>query len=389
MSYRQSTGDVVEAVVGSLLGKGTYATAWALLPPRGGEGAATAGPPLAVMKVFRRPDAALAALFGHACAEEAAAQWARERRAGEALRLGPALHAGFAHVAQLLSSDAQLVLAGGGSAACAPPRLLVHEFAGQSLARRETLTRLGFAARLSVAVQLAQAASLLRLHDIVHADINAENCCLDVDGRLRLIDFGNAVVLEGARQRAQTCERLAKLRTKYLHHPRFPASERFGFPTSVAQLIADIERPRGLSVYSGPGTAYDPEMLPGNLAATPPEALRGTLQPGASDVYGVAILLWWLLTAEETPFEIDIDGDRAHFFGWADFYSRSGEEQLAWLREGLDRRCLPELRAEASPGQLSATAAWIAAALVEAPERRPAEGPVALAAAAAAAARTA
>ena len=61
------------------------------------------------------------------------------------------------------------------------------------------------------------------------------------------------------------------------------------------------------------------QAFPGNLAAMPPEVLRGLLIPGASDVYGQAlgsaarseivriesvasglgILLWWLLTGQD------------------------------------------------------------------------------------------
>jgi len=365
------SGDDIDARVGRLLGQGSYALAYELLPSVGG---------LAVLKAFRRPDPALAALFGRGCAQEVAAQYLRERRAGEALRLGPASHPGFPHVAQLLSAAPRLERGPTSNACDEPAQMLVHEHAGEAIGRPSALARLGFACRVAVVAQLMRAAALLRLHGIVHADINAENICVDGSGRARIIDFGNAVILEGSRDRAQACERLAQLRTKYLHHPRFPPSERYSFPMSVGRLIADVERPRGIDLYSG--CAYDPEMLPGNLAATPPEALRGTLHPGASDVYGLGVLLWWFLTGEEAPFEIDITGDRASFVGWASFYKLTSAEQVATLRGELQRKLLPELRGgaggSAAPDELDVAAGWLCAALAEVPEQRPRAGTAAV-----------
>lgn len=74
-----------------------------------------------------------------------------------------------------------------------------------------------------------------------------------------------------------------------------PSVGRFPRPQSLAHLL-DLERAHGLEVY---GRSYGGEAFCGNLAATPPEALRGRLLPGASDVYGVAVLYFSLLTGEE------------------------------------------------------------------------------------------
>jgi len=176
-------------------------------------------------------------------------------------------------------------------------------------------------------------------------------------------------------RRAQPCDRLATLRTKYIHNPRFPSWERHTFPMSIAKLISEVERPRNVEVYCGPGTLYDPELFTGNLAAAPPETLRGALLPGASDVYGVAVLLWWMLTGEESPFEIDISGERAEFVGWAFYYRQSSEEQLAFIRSNLERNLLSSLAAQLSKEELRSLASWLCSALAEAPERRPRAGP--------------
>lgn len=351
MRYAADGGAPVEARVLRLLGRGSYASAWEL---------ETQGGARAVLKRFQPPDGATAALFGRHAAEEMRQQWARERRVGEELRLGPMAHPGYAHVAQLLSAAPVLDPSPGGDSA-----MLVHEHAGRALASAAPL--LDFASRLAVAGQLLRAAALLRLHGVVHADINAENACVDAAGRARLIDFGNAVLLEGSRGRAVACDRMAALRSKYLHNPRFPASERYAFPLSVARLISDVERPRGLDVYTD--RPYDPEMLPGNVAATPPEALRGMVQPGLSDVYGVGILLWWMLTGEETPFDIDVEGDRIVFVGWARFYALSQDELREELQAALRARLAPALRG-AEPQAVDRVAAWLTALLAEAPEDR-------------------
>jgi len=163
------------------------------------------------------------------------------------------------------------------------------------------------------------------------------------------------------------CERLRRLRTRYVHDPRFPASERYAHPLSLGRLITDVERPRGLDVY---GRWYDPDHFAGNLAATPPEALRGVLVPGLSDTYGVAVLLWQLLTGAETPFEVEVQCERVRFDGWARFYALPAPEQRASLRGRLEAALLPGVRGEAGPAVLDALADWLTGALAEAPEGR-------------------
>lgn len=291
-------GGLVEASVGRLLGRGSFASAWELLP-RDSFGQR------AVLKCFPRPDPAVAAIWGHRAAREAEEQFARERRAGEALRAGPRGHQGQRHVARLLSAAPELVDAP--AAGEGPAHMLVHEYAGQALESPTALAPFGLRARAAAVGQLLHAVALLRLHGIIHADISPGNCGIDATGQARLFDFGNAVFLEGARDRAEPCERLAELRARYVHQPRFPAAERYSYPLPVDKLIAAIEKPCGIDPYA---TTYDPELFPGNLAAAPPEALRGRLQPGGSDVYGAGIVLWWLLTGSETPFEIDIQAGR-------------------------------------------------------------------------------
>lgn len=162
------------------------------------------------------------------------------------------------------------------------------------------------------------------------------------------------------------CPRLEPLRHRYVHHPLFPPSERYAYPLSVRQLIATVEQPCGIDLYGR--CTYDPDLFPGNLAAAPPEALRGILQPGGSDVYGLGVVLWWLLTGQETPFEISVELDRVRFAGWADFYGLPVEGRREALLSRLEASLLPELRSALT--QAEAVADWLLSALAEAPEDR-------------------
>lgn len=361
---------VVEACVDRLLGRGSYASAWQLQPSDGARPA--------VLKCFEAPDPAAILIYGRGMAEEAAEQLAREKRAGEVLLVGAKSHTGQQHIARLLSTDPILAVDPGGeqfehrraasAATKSPTAMLVFEHAGQALERPAALAAIGFHARCEVIRQLLRAVALLRIHGIVHMDINAENCGVDELGQARLFDFGNAFVLEAARDRSAVHPRLKKLHSKYVHHPKFPAAERYAHPLPVGQLIATVEHPCGIDPYA---IRYDPEQFPGNCAATPPEVLRGRVVPGASDVYGLGVLLWWLLTGTETMFEVDVELDRVRFDGWAHFFRLPEEERRDELRRRLRAELLPELQVDATtPQDLQEVADWMLGAFAEAPEGR-------------------
>lgn len=344
-------GTDVPLMLGRPLGQGSYAEVWELLESNG-------VPAGAVLKCFRPAEAVLACLFGEEYRKEVAGQYERERQAGIRLHMGPA-HPGRDHVAQVLSCEVE------GDVPAQP--MLVIEHAGQSL-EGSAADGLSLPERLQVVEELLKAVTYLGLLGIVHCDVSQGNCCIAPNGSAKLVDFGSAALLEGARsRRAEVCPRLERLRMRYLHHPRFPAAERYGHPLLLSRLISEIEQPRGLNVYAG---NYDPDHFAGSLAAAPPEALRGVLVPGFSDVYGVGVLLWQLLTGEETPFEIDVECDRVRFIGWDSFFASSPTEQCAFLRDRLESALLPQLRASCTTSDLEKLARWLSLALAEAPESR-------------------
>ncbi|CAK0789802.1 unnamed protein product [Prorocentrum cordatum] len=345
------------------LGRGSYATAWELQSTCHGENRA-------VLKIFDQ-DPMVRCLFGSRCFDEVEAQFSRESRALLRLHQGP-VHEGRHHVIQLLSAAPSVDDSWASSKALVRGRLLralVQEYAGATM---DSFPAAEFRVAQCVAMadQMRKAVAYLRPLGIVHADISLANCALDGSGRARLIDFGNSLVLEEWPARSAAaghCARLERLRMRYVHHPRFPPAERYSYPLSVARMISDIERPRHINVYS---EWCDPDLFPGNLAAAPPEVLRGLLLPGLSDVYSVGVLLWQLLTIEETPFEIDMVADRIRFKGWDNFYSLPLVTRVAFLVDRLAANLRPHLRSELSRSDLQKLGTWFGDALAEAPEDR-------------------
>ncbi|CAJ1354235.1 unnamed protein product [Effrenium voratum] len=262
-----------------LLGSGCFACCWQLRIQSPGTER------LAVLKHFVAVDCAVAAVFGKELLGQHHEQFRKEKLIGERLALRPAL---ARHAAALISASVRFL----GLPEAAPAnqeRMLVLQHAGQPL---DQLSPRQLPEPGPVVNQLLAGVEMLRGLGVVHADISPSNCCCSPVGRVRLVDFGSALLLEGRRRGEDP--RLERLRTRYVHHPRFPVSERYGYPLSVQRLINEIELPRGIDVYQA---RYDCEAFPGNLAATPPEMLRGFLAP-QSDVYGLGILYWWMLTGE-------------------------------------------------------------------------------------------
>ncbi|CAJ1429711.1 unnamed protein product [Effrenium voratum] len=265
-----------------LLGSGCFACCWQLRIQSPGTER------LAVLKHFVAVDCAVAAVFGKELLGQHHEQFRKEKLIGERLALRPAL---ARHAAALISASVRFL----GLPEAAPAnqeRMLVLQHAGQPL---DQLSPRQLPEPGPVVNQLLAGVEMLRGLGVVHADISPSNCCCSPVGRVRLVDFGSALLLEGRRRGEDP--RLERLRTRYVHHPRFPVSERYGYPLSVQRLINEIELPRGIDVYQA---RYDCEAFPGNLAATPPEMLRGFLAP-QSDVYGLGILYWWMLTGEAWP----------------------------------------------------------------------------------------
>ncbi|CAE7843357.1 unnamed protein product, partial [Symbiodinium necroappetens] len=294
----------VRATAGRHLGSGTFASVWELQlsPPQSfGD--------LAVLKHFPKVSAAVAAFFGQSLLGQHRKQWEKEKAVGDRLSSGPQ-HKGRGHVVALLSSQ-PIFLAEARDlrqdAEANSELMLVLEHAGQPL-ESIRMESLDLPSRCDIINQLLHAVKLLRLNGIIHADISAGNCCLDADGRARLVDFGNSLLVSTA-QRAAACQPLERFRARYVHHRRFPCCARYSYPLSIRRLVEEIERPNTIDVY---GCCYDVEAFPGNLAATPPEVLRGLMVPGASDVYGLGILLWWLLTGQS--FDCDVACMRGGYY---------------------------------------------------------------------------
>jgi len=214
---------------------------------------------------------------------------------------------------------------------------------------------------------LCKALAFLRVMDVVHGDISPGNVCIDASGHARIIDFGNAVLFDHARGRTMPCAQLEKIRQRYVRCPGFPASQRYSHPLPLVELIEKVEKPAGIDVYAG---WYDPDLLVGNPAANPPEALRGMVMPGYSDMYGLGVLLWNLLTGEETPFDIEVACDRVRFSGWAAYYTWSEHAQWTYLSRLLESRIRPDLASDMAKAEMQSIVTWFLHAFAEAPENR-------------------
>jgi len=345
---------VVQARISALLGQGSFASAWQLTSL-----SHECGPSTAVLKVFVAPSSMLACLYGHEFVQEMAEQMSRERKVGERLATGPR-HAGQAHIARLLSSLPVTPQEEG------LPGMLVHEDAGTPL-EGQVGADLSYSQRLAVVDGLCKGLAYLRLMDVVHGDISPGNVCIDSAGNARIIDFGNAVLFETARGRTMPCGQLEKIRSRYVRCRGFPASQRYAHPLPLVEVIEKIEKPAGINVYA---EWYDPDLFVGNPAANPPEALRGMVMPGYSDMYGLGVLLWSMLTGEESPFDIEVACDRVRYTGWEAFYSWSEESQRTYLSRRLEENILPGLAADVSQADMQSIITWLLHALAEAPENR-------------------
>eukprot|EP00929_Paragymnodinium_shiwhaense_P059345 TRINITY_DN29723_c0_g1_i3.p1 TRINITY_DN29723_c0_g1~~TRINITY_DN29723_c0_g1_i3.p1 ORF type:complete len:820 (-),score=191.03 TRINITY_DN29723_c0_g1_i3:388-2763(-) len=352
--------------VGKHLGSGSHACCWALLDADCADASTDSGPIVAVVKQFYKPEPVFAALYGHEFVQELEEVPRRERRVGEVLRLTTA-HEGRRFVAQLLATQSEAQFEEEDLCSRAPSGpFLVFQYAGQPL--EKAVARLGLGERFALVDRLLVAVDYLRLCNVVHGDVSLGNCCLGEDNLPRLVDFGNAVLFESSRSRQAPSQRLEKLRSKYVHHKRFPAAERYSYPVQLGRLIEAIEIPRQIKLYE---QSHDPDIFPGNLAATPPEVLRGAVVPGQSDTYGVAVMLWQMLTTEETPFDIDVECERIRFEGWNSYYKLTESEKLTYLQDRLDRTLQPELKDDwvALPGK-AGVFEWLREALAELPEER-------------------
>eukprot|EP00913_Durusdinium_trenchii_P024984 g23450.t1 len=183
------------------LGSGSYASVWELRL----RCASGAVPRRAVLKHFPPVDAAKERAIGERLSHVAArADTAAEFR-------------GRRHVAALLAAEPRFV----GVAPEAPANqelMLILEHAGDPLEQRWQEERSAIRPRSTCPVersaiveQLLEGVELLGLCGVVHADISASNCCID--------DAGVAA--------RQASGKLERLRSRYVHHPRFPCSERY------------------------------------------------------------------------------------------------------------------------------------------------------------------
>ncbi|GEM_PF-5422446 len=117
--------------------------------------------------------------------------------------------------------------------------------------------RLAVAEAVSLVVQAAHALAAAHRHGVVHRDVKPANLLVDVDGRLKIVDFG------------------------------------------VAWEPAGESRPQG------------GEYLMGTPAYVAPEQLQGAPVDGRADLYSLAVVLFRCLTGER-PFEGRSVGDVIH-----------------------------------------------------------------------------
>lgn len=139
--------------------------------------------------------------------------------------------------------------------------LLMKEYPGCSLAELpKSRQGLSIPELVQLGIRLGKALGILHRHNILHRDVKPENLHWDLEGRLRLLDFG-----------AACC----------------------------------------------PGVTEDrPDNMPGTPSFMAPELLAGALSTAQSDLYAAGVTLFWMLTrhypyGEIEPFQKPVFGEPA------------------------------------------------------------------------------
>jgi serine/threonine protein kinase/Flp pilus assembly protein TadD len=130
---------------------------------------------------------------------------------------------------------------------------------GETLTERTRLAPLPLLEALDVALQVADALAHAHAHNVIHRDVKPQNVMLTAQGRVKVLDFGLAKVA------AQNTE----------------------------AALLDTE-----SLLSQPG------LLVGTVPYMSPEQLRSDLLDGRSDIFGLGVLLYEMVSGRQ-PFARD------------------------------------------------------------------------------------
>lgn len=173
--------------------------------------------------------------------------------------MSESLHRRFQRERQILADLAHPHIArllDGGSLADGTPYLVMEYVDGVSIAAYCDERDLGIRERVELFRQVADAVQFAHANLVVHRDIKPDNVLVGADGRVRLLDFGIAKLLEG--------------------------------PT--------LAEPSGPAAVPGQGerTLHGAALL--SPAYASPEQLRGQAITTATDVYSLGALLYRLLT---------------------------------------------------------------------------------------------
>jgi serine/threonine-protein kinase len=177
------------------------------------------------------------------------------------------LHARFQRERQILADLAHPHIArllDGGSLSDGTPYLVMEYVDGTSISKYCDDRELGLRDRVGLFRQVADAVQFAHANLVVHRDIKPDNVLVDADGRVRLLDFGIAKLLEG---------------------PTLAEPEALGEPA-----------------VAGERTLHGAALL--SPAYASPEQLRGEAITTATDIYGLGALLYRLVTGRAP-------GDRA------------------------------------------------------------------------------
>ncbi|MBN2362420.1 MAG: protein kinase [Deltaproteobacteria bacterium] len=182
------------------------------------------------------------------------------------------------------------VFAAGAHNGC--PYIALEYLEGQTLRQRMREEWPGLRESLRLGHAIAEALTEAHRHNVLHRDLKPENVLLPRDGRLRVVDFGLAKVID-----EEQTEDLAD---------KPGLSAKLSLPAAV---LSDVHA--DLDTVPDPGLAGDtlarPSLLAGGerILGTPsymaPEQWRGDEMTGAADVWALGVMLFELV-AGRRPF---------------------------------------------------------------------------------------
>ncbi len=154
-------------------------------------------------------------------------------------------------------------------------RFLVLELIeGESLASRLARGVPPFPETLSIAAQMAAALDAAHRREVIHRDLKPDNVLLDLEGRVKVLDFGLAKSLSSG--------------------PRAPRVKSVGTDTDTIQVHREF--------------ATEPGLVAGTPSYMSPEQIRGSELTAASDLFSFGCVLYECLTGRRV-FQADNLGD--------------------------------------------------------------------------------